>query len=856
LIEDGPLPPTMQPGTPVTAPPRFCGNNGGSLIGGLGGLGGVIGGGIDDGSGGGIVIPPTLVGSPGRGSTPASGVIGGAVAGPGGIVIPPTATTGGTLIGGGGLFGGLDAGAVIGGGDASSPPSDDGGVSLDAGMAGDGGAFFGGLIAGGDGGFGGAGGGSASCESSPIGFWRFDDCTTTRSDLGDSSNQGHSAFRNVDLTCVPGQEGQAVNLAKRGDLVYAPDQPDFVLDQGVTVATWVKPERIDGVATILRKRDDVDSAFALVLNDRKFQFVVKLGSNKVVSVSTSAAAKTWTHIAATYDGSYLRLYKNGSEVASKRAAGTLSPGVGPLLMGNDISERRLVGQLDNVWFNTLAAPADTIMDLTCLRHLPTLALSPSSSGPVQAGSTVPYTLSITNNNGAVCDPATFLAFSNAPSGFQLSSQLVPVQNLASGDTATVEIDATSGEETEPGSYTITSSVLGGNGLLGNNQATAEYVVAEPSGCHVTSNRELMIRDVSVVDDPIRTSLTGPAGDPRVGAWSFGRLMQRLAATDAAAPDMTEAMFRTFLTPQAVNGFSIESRPAMSPQVLDPWPRTPAGKLDLARAPLRLLAIVNRLDLKRLDQGKAGEGRFVYGVLTPSGGSTQFTVIFEYLLPARDETEFKAWADTIHALQALPFPSEAYNTALQAITDRFSARGVRTDSSNGSALIDIRTNEIELSDVWQLREFHLSADGSAMQPATLFQTPDFSFNFSDKLGRFVNANESSILAETHDVPATFEGAPFQAASVFNNIDFWNAPGITNPEARHELSLNTCNGCHGGETDTAFLHVNPRVPGQASALSAFMTGETVSDPVTRAPRQLGELRRRRQLLESVVCPPAQP
>jgi hypothetical protein len=88
-------------------------------------------------------------------------------------------------------------------------------------------------------------------------------------------------------------------------------------------------------------------------------------------------------------------------------------------------------------------------------------------------------------------------------------------------------------------------------------------------------------------------------------------------------------------------------------------------------------------------------------------------------------------------------------------------------------------------------------------------------------------------------------------VFNNIDFWSAPGITNPEARHKFSLNTCNGCHGAETQTAFLQINPRSPGQASVLSGFLSGETVSDPITGMPRRLAELSRRRKLLESVVC-----
>jgi hypothetical protein len=374
---------------------------------------------------------------------------------------------------------------------------------------------------------------------------------------------------------------------------------------------------------------------------------------------------------------------------------------------------------------------------------------------------------------------------------------------------------------------------------------------------MNAGRELVIRDVGVVDDPIRTSLDGPADDARTGAWSFGRLMERLSPKPEDAPDVTEAMFASFREPQTINGFLVEARPAIDPVVLTPWPRRADGKLDLARAPLRLLAIVNRLDLKDLSQGKAGEGRFVFGVLGPGGFPLEFTVILEYLLPANDEAEFKVWADRVHALGAFRPGTEEYNAALQAITDAYTARGAAPGRPNGSTLIDIRTNEIALSFVWELREFRPSPTTGLLEPATLFQTPDARFNGSERLARFVNANEESILSERHEVPATFEDEPFQAGAVFNGgFDLWFAPGITNPEARHKLSLNTCNGCHGGETQTAFLQISPRFPGEASRLSGFLIGITVNDPFTGEPRRLAELSRRRKLLEGTVCPPAQP
>jgi hypothetical protein len=748
---------------------------------------------------------------------------------------------------GGPFPGGGPRGGGAGGG-PGGPPRDAAAVALDGGSA----------PPNSDGSATGPGGNDQSCASFPIGFWQFDDCNPFRTDLFDSSSQGHPAFRGVDVACVPGQQGQAVAFSTTEDQVYAPDQPDFALDDGVTLAAWVKPEKLGGVRTIFRKRDGLTSAVALIVNGQQYQFIIRLASGRFASVSAPAQAGVWTHVAATYDNTVLRLYVNGSEVGYTASAGKIARGTGPLLMGNDILQRRFHGQMDDAWFNTMAAPADTILGLTCIRRAATATVTPAVGPTVAAGTPVTFQLAITNHNDPICAPAFFQSAVSPPPGFQFDP-FDSFTSVASGQTATLPVTVTSGEESEPGSHTVEFFVFSadGGGVGGVLQASANYVVAEPTGCHVSTGRELTIRDISVVDDPIRTSLDGPAGDPRRGAWTFGRMMERLSPSASAAPDVTEAMFRTSLSPQTINGFSVAPRPAMDPVVLAPWPRTADGKLDLARAPMRLLAIVNRLDLKDLARGKAGEGRMVYGVLDSGGNQMQFTAILEYLLPATSEEDVQAWTRSFHALQALPFPSEEYNAALQAITDRFTGRDAIPGAPNGSALIDIRTNEIALSRIWELREFHLSPVTGFLDPAAVALTPDTQSNGTDRLARFINANEATILTETHEMPLSFEGAPFQAGATFNGgFDFWFAPGIVNPEARHKFSLNTCNGCHGGETNTGFLHIFPRDPGQPSQLSGFLVGITVTDPVTRTQRRLSELARRRLLMEAVVCRPATP
>lgn len=77
------------------------------------------------------------------------------------------------------------------------------------------------------------------CTRQPLALWTFDDCNLQTSQLSDSANSSfipHPAFRALSVACVAGRDGQAVRLAGSDDVVYAPDQPDFVFDAGLTVA--------------------------------------------------------------------------------------------------------------------------------------------------------------------------------------------------------------------------------------------------------------------------------------------------------------------------------------------------------------------------------------------------------------------------------------------------------------------------------------------------------------------------------------------------------------------------------------------------------------------------------------------
>jgi hypothetical protein len=528
----------------------------------------------------------------------------------------------------------------------------------------------------------------------------------------------------------------------------------------------------------------------------------------------------------------------------------LSAGLGPVLMGNDASGRRIDGALDSVYFDTLAATADQIGSLSCVPGQSTVSVVPVAGPAVPAGTEVDYDVQITNHDAKSC-PAKMYQFSafQSPSGIFASPNFAQTDPIAPGKTGHLAVSVTSSTDIEPDTYSVpfqlfAPDVLGAFGDFVNG--TLAYTV-QGTPCSVRTREELMITDLSVVEDPARTVADGP--------WTFARLMENLAPSASAAPAMVEAMLGTWLTDQTVNSFVIPARPAMNNLVLSSFPRRADGQLDLTKAPVRLLAIVNRIDLRDLANGNAGEGRFVFGVLDQFGNQQQFTMIFEFKLPATTTQDVLDWANRWHALDTLPFPSEAYNAALQAITDRFSGRNAMPGKVNGSALAQFRSNEIALSfdGFWQLREFHLSPTTGRLVPAELALTPDRGFNNTSVLADYINQNETAILAETHVVPDTFQGQPFEVGSVTNDLIGWDAPGVNNSEARHRFSRNTCNGCHSSrETGVPFLQINPRDPGQQSFLSGFLTGTTVFDFVTGELRSFNDLHRRNVDLHALICP----
>jgi hypothetical protein len=832
-------------------------------------------------------------GTSGGGSSSSSGITSGGSSGSssssssGGVVVPPSSSGGGVGVGG----------SSSGGFSSSSGGSSSGVVGGSSGV----------VTGGPDGGF---FGGDAGVENTGgFGQWHFDDCSPSSNFLIDSSGFGANAQHALGAACVPGISGLGVEFRTAKDVVQVPDEPQFTVANNIGVAAWVHPNTVTGNQPIIVKRLNNDTAFSLGIHNGDIEMSVVLASGTTVISRAPISPGVWTHVAGMYDGTFVFLFINGQQFGQVFGGGGLHNVFAPLRIGATSQTQVFDGIIDEVFVTTEVISSQTLTELACISKPSTVSVAASATGPQPFDTTVHYDVTVNDNDVGFCPSGKFYElFENSfdPTftvNFDTSTFVLATPGVA----VDFGIDITSTDDADPGLNQLFFSL---DSFEESPPFTSEffsveldYTVAQPTGCFVTTKRELMITDPSIVDDSVRTfgnstpgffvggatdggvgfsdagigiltpvpgvsaaaageggvsvpSEGGTAPASSQGVWSFAHLMREMAPSSDQAPAMVLQLLQIFLQPQTINGFTVAAKPLMQQDLIDIWPKLPNGDLDLDQAPLTLDAIVNRIDIRNLANGSAGEGRFVFGVDGPAFAN--FNVIVEYNLPAQTQDDVQGWANRWHALSSHPFPSEEYNAALEEITRSFTDRGSMPSGVNGSALNELRTNEFALSGFseWELRGFVLDPTTGLFAETTVKETPDISFNGTSTLGDFINQNAPAIEAEIpgandNTVPATFEGQNFLGGSSLNPFFQWNAPGIVDPEARFHMSTNTCNGCHGPDTNTDFQMVFARSVGQASQLSPFLTGTTVFDFISGETRTLNDLDRRRTDLTSLVC-----
>jgi hypothetical protein len=188
---------------------------------------------------------------------------------------------------------------------------------------------------------------------SPVGYWRFDDCSASAT-LQDSSGNGFTGQRMGGVACKPGFSGLAGAFDGSTGEVQIPDEPAFHMTNALTVGAWVNPTSTSGLHTILNKWYGPDS-YMLLIQNGQYTFTVVAGGT-YFTVAAAATPNVWTHVAGVYDGAAgaLRIYVNGELAAQTMASGALQQSPQPLCIGSCPSWNAFAGAIDEVWLGNAA----------------------------------------------------------------------------------------------------------------------------------------------------------------------------------------------------------------------------------------------------------------------------------------------------------------------------------------------------------------------------------------------------------------------------------------------------------------------------------------------------------------------
>ena len=186
--------------------------------------------------------------------------------------------------------------------------------------------------------------------------------------VADASGSGNAGTVDGATRTPNGRFGGALSFDGVNDRVNVPHSASLALTNAMTLEAWVAPDVLGGWRTVLLKERAGGLSYALYGSDDQGRPTVYGRAASEVGTTGAAALGlgTWTHIAGTYDGTMLRFYVGGTQVATRALTGSLTAGTQPLSIGgNSVWGEWFQGRIDEVRvYNRVLSPADITGDMT------------------------------------------------------------------------------------------------------------------------------------------------------------------------------------------------------------------------------------------------------------------------------------------------------------------------------------------------------------------------------------------------------------------------------------------------------------------------------------------------------------
>jgi hypothetical protein len=191
----------------------------------------------------------------------------------------------------------------------------------------------------------------------------------TGTTLADTSGTANNGTITGATWSVAGKSGGALSFNGTSNYVQVPDSASLRLTAGMTLEAWVNPSALGtDWRTVLFKTQTGGMVYSLYANQSSTRPVgqVNIGGERNAIGAAALPLNAWSHLAATFDGSSLKLYVNGSLVTTTAIAGSIPTSTGVLrLGGNAIWGEWYAGLIDDVRiYNKPLTQAQIQTDLT------------------------------------------------------------------------------------------------------------------------------------------------------------------------------------------------------------------------------------------------------------------------------------------------------------------------------------------------------------------------------------------------------------------------------------------------------------------------------------------------------------
>jgi hypothetical protein len=118
----------------------------------------------------------------------------------------------------------------------------------------------------------------------------------------------------------------------------------------MTIEAWVQPTQLGSTwRTVALKEQSGDMCYALYAHDGSGAAGHVVTSSEWRARGAALTTNVWTHLAVTYDGSVLALYRNGALVATTLLSGPIATSAGALRIGgNSVWQEPFAGLIDDL----------------------------------------------------------------------------------------------------------------------------------------------------------------------------------------------------------------------------------------------------------------------------------------------------------------------------------------------------------------------------------------------------------------------------------------------------------------------------------------------------------------------------